>query len=72
MYFSSLKDEQCKYDHGKISIRIFIFFFIVKHNGNITIDNVYEIARILRPRSLAKELTGTVKEVLGTCNVSKV
>ncbi|KAL3317299.1 60S ribosomal protein L12 [Cichlidogyrus casuarinus] len=38
----------------------------IKHNGNISMDDVLEIARVLRPRSLAKELSGTVKEVLGT------
>ncbi|KAK9175856.1 hypothetical protein WN944_027866 [Citrus x changshan-huyou] len=39
----------------------------IKHNGNITLDDVIEIAKIMRPRSMAKELSGTVKEILGTC-----
>ena len=39
----------------------------VKHNGNITLEDVIEIARIMRPRSIAKELKGTIKEMLGTC-----
>ena len=39
----------------------------IKHDGNITMDQVKEIARILRPRSLAREFSGTVKEILGTC-----
>ena len=39
----------------------------VKHNGNISLDDVIEIARIMRPRSIAKELKGTIKEMLGTC-----
>ena len=34
----------------------------VKHSGNISLDDVIEIARIMRPRSMAKELKGTVKE----------
>jgi large subunit ribosomal protein L12e len=39
----------------------------IKHSGSITMDDVIEIARIMRPRSIAKELKGTVKEILGTC-----
>ena len=39
----------------------------VKHNGNISLEDVIEIARIMRPRSIAKELKGTIKEMLGTC-----
>ncbi|CAA6663262.1 unnamed protein product [Spirodela intermedia] len=39
----------------------------IKHNGNISLDDVVEIARIMRPRSMAKDLRGTVKEILGTC-----
>lgn len=38
----------------------------VKHNGNITLKQVLEIAREMRPKSLAKEFPGTVKEILGT------
>ncbi|KAF9109589.1 60S ribosomal protein L12 [Mortierella sp. AM989] len=38
----------------------------IKHNGNISLDDVIEIARIMRPKSLARELSGTVKEILGT------
>ena len=38
----------------------------IQHNGNISIDNVYEIARIMAPRSMAREFKGTVKEILGT------
>merc|ERR1711991_275912 len=39
----------------------------IKHDGNITLEQVYEIARVLREKSLAREFSGTVKEVLGTC-----
>ncbi|CAA6662445.1 unnamed protein product [Spirodela intermedia] len=39
----------------------------IKHNGNISLDDVVEIARIMRPRSMAKDLSGTIKEILGTC-----
>ncbi|KAJ0863001.1 putative ribosomal protein L11/L12 [Helianthus annuus] len=38
-----------------------------KHSGNISLDDVIEIAKIMRARSMAKELQGTVKEILGTC-----
>lgn len=40
--------------------------FSVKHSGNITLDDVISIARVMRPRSMARELSGTVREVLGT------
>ena len=43
------------------------FLSIVKHNGNITLDQVIKVAKILRERSYANKLAGTVKEVLGTC-----
>ncbi|KAK7839886.1 60s ribosomal protein l12 [Quercus suber] len=39
----------------------------IKHNGNISLDNVVETAKVTCPRSMAKDLNGTVKEVLGTC-----
>jgi large subunit ribosomal protein L12e len=39
----------------------------VVHNGNITLDSVIEIARVMRFKSMAKKLAGTVKEILGTC-----
>ncbi|XP_047066510.1 60S ribosomal protein L12-3-like [Lolium rigidum] len=39
----------------------------IKHSGNISLDDVIEIAKIMSPRSMAKEMTGTVKEILGTC-----
>ena len=38
----------------------------IKHSGNITIDEVYDIARTMRSKSLAKDLAGGVKEILGT------
>ena len=39
----------------------------IKHSGNIPIDEIYDIARTMRSKSLAKDLAGTVKEILGTC-----
>ncbi|KAL6499796.1 60S ribosomal protein L12 [Orobanche gracilis] len=39
----------------------------IKHSGNISLDDVIEIAKVMQPRSMAKDLAGTVKEILGTC-----
>ena len=39
----------------------------IKHNGNIPLKEIIEIAREFRPRSMAITLAGTVKEILGTC-----
>lgn len=38
----------------------------IKHTGNISMDDIVEIARVMRPRSCAKALAGTCKEMLGT------
>ncbi|KAJ3517250.1 hypothetical protein NMY22_g14003 [Coprinellus aureogranulatus] len=38
----------------------------IKHSGNIPLDEIFDIARTMRSKSLAKELSGTVKEILGT------
>ncbi|XP_065051079.1 large ribosomal subunit protein uL11-like [Rhopilema esculentum] len=38
----------------------------VKHDGNISMDDLYSIAREMRQRSIARKFSGTVKEVLGT------
>lgn len=38
----------------------------IKHNKSIPFDEIVEIARKMRHRSLAKELRGTVLEILGT------
>ena len=38
----------------------------VSHSGNITMDDIIRIGRIMRPRSLAKKFEGTVLEMLGT------
>jgi large subunit ribosomal protein L12e len=39
----------------------------VKHNGNLKMEDIIEIAKKLRQKSYAKEFKGTVKEVIGTC-----
>lgn len=38
----------------------------IKHAGNIPFDEIVEIARTMRFKSLSKDLKGTVKEILGT------
>ena len=38
----------------------------IKHNGNITLDEVFDIARTMRSKSLAKTLANGAKEILGT------
>ncbi|KAG6018596.1 60S ribosomal protein L12 [Claviceps sp. Clav32 group G5] len=38
----------------------------IKHNKSVTLDEIVDIARTMRYKSFAKELKGTVKEILGT------
>eukprot|EP00184_Porphyridium_aerugineum_P000160 CAMPEP_0184694740 /NCGR_PEP_ID=MMETSP0313-20130426/2600_1 /TAXON_ID=2792 /ORGANISM="Porphyridium aerugineum, Strain SAG 1380-2" /LENGTH=184 /DNA_ID=CAMNT_0027153081 /DNA_START=115 /DNA_END=669 /DNA_ORIENTATION=- len=38
----------------------------VKHSGNITLQQVIEIAKFTRGKSMARNMKGTVKEILGT------
>ncbi|KAH1193112.1 60S ribosomal protein L12-3 [Glycine max] len=38
-----------------------------KHNGNISHDRIFDIARVMRSCSMAKDLNDTIKEILGTC-----
>jgi large subunit ribosomal protein L12e len=38
----------------------------IKHSGNIALDEIYEIARTMKSKSLSKDLAGGVKEILGT------
>eukprot|EP01070_Trichotokara_eunicae_P007847 Trichotokara_eunicae@DN5556_c0_g1_i2.p1 len=43
----------------------------IKHNGDIPLDIIIDIARTMRASGkgiIAKEFVGTVKSVLGTCN----
>ena len=39
----------------------------VVHNGKVSMDQIIEIAKKMRPKSFAAAFAGTVKEVLGTC-----
>jgi large subunit ribosomal protein L12e len=38
----------------------------IKHSGNVTLDQIIDIAKKMQPRSYAKELKGVVREILGT------
>ncbi|KAL7419913.1 60S ribosomal protein L12 [Cryptotrichosporon argae] len=38
----------------------------IKHSGNVALDEIYNIARKMAHKSLAKDLAGGVKEILGT------
>ncbi|EPQ19131.1 60S ribosomal protein L12 [Myotis brandtii] len=38
----------------------------IKHSGNITFGEIVSIAQQMRCRSLARKLSGTIKEILGT------
>ncbi len=38
----------------------------MKHNGDISWKDVIEIAKVMRPRSMARKMKGTVKEILGS------
>jgi len=40
----------------------------VKHNGNVSLKAILDVARTMRPKSIAKEFVGTVKEILGTAH----
>ena len=42
-----------------------MLWFSVKHSGNLSLDEIIKIARTMRPRSMARTLAGTVKEILG-------
>lgn len=44
----------------------FFLLFLVKHSGNVTFDDILSVAKTMRPRSMARNLEGTCKEILGT------
>jgi len=39
----------------------------IKHDGNLNFDEIVDIAKVMRERSMARDFKGTVKEILGTC-----
>merc|ERR1712113_1091805 len=40
----------------------------IEHNGDLTMDDIYGIAREMRFKSMARKFSGTVKEILGTAS----
>ena len=38
----------------------------IKHTGNVSLDEIIDIARTMRSKSLSKDLAGGAKEILGT------
>merc|ERR1711862_836538 len=38
----------------------------IKHSGNISLDDIIGAACVMRPRSMSKEFSGVMKEILGT------
>ncbi|KAJ3240065.1 60S ribosomal protein L12 [Chytriomyces hyalinus] len=38
----------------------------IKHSGNVSLNDIIEVARKMRSKSMAKEFKGTVREILGT------
>ena len=40
---------------------------VFKHTGNLPFDQIKKIAQNMKTKSLAREMKGTIKEVLGTC-----
>ncbi len=57
MVIKALKEPQR--DHKKVKN--------IKYNDNIYLDDMIEIAKIMSPCLMAKEMFGTMKEILGTC-----
>ena len=39
----------------------------ILHDGDISLEQLYDIARQMAPRSRSKEFSGVVREMLGTC-----
>ena len=39
----------------------------ILHDGDVSMEQVLDIAKIMRARSMARHISGTVKEILGTC-----
>jgi len=39
----------------------------VNHKGNLTLEQVKKVAKVIEEKSMAKNFAGTVKSVLGTC-----
>lgn len=40
----------------------------IKHSGNLSLDQIVEIARKMKHKSYARDLSGTIREILGTAH----
>ena len=47
-------------------LHIHFLWFLVKHDGNLSLTDILDIARQMHSRSISRNLTGTVKQILGT------
>ena len=52
-------------------LSLFNVFFLVKHSGNLSMEQVKKVAKQIENKSLAKTFTGTIKQVLGTWYTKK-
>lgn len=55
--------------HNFLSVDVMLYLFSVKHSGNLSFDDILNIAKAMRERSMSRKMEGTVKEILGTCQV---
>ena len=39
----------------------------INHKGNLTLEQIKKVAKVLEEKSMAKSFAGTVKQILGTC-----
>jgi large subunit ribosomal protein L12e len=39
----------------------------VTHKGNLTLEQVKKVAKVIEEKSMSRNFAGTVKQVLGTC-----
>ena len=39
----------------------------VTHKGNLTLEQIKKVSKVMEEKSMAKNFAGTVKQVLGTC-----
>jgi len=67
MYYSTFAYYIACELHMMASHRVGVVFVcaLVKHSGNLTFEAILDIARTMRPRSMARTMAGTVKEILG-------
>ena len=40
----------------------------VKHDGNLTLEQIKKVAKVMEEKSMSRSFSGTVKQILGTAN----